>query len=89
MEKKDLSIMIDDVKLDKYISNGGNYTGNIILNYRVIMLPPAIIDYVIVHELCHLIHHNHSKEFYKLITQIMPDWKVRKTNLNKYSLKEV
>ena len=45
------------------------------------------IDYVITHELCHLVHHNHGKDFYALMTTVMPDWKARKKMLNNYSLK--
>ena len=44
------------------------------------------IDYVITHELCHLIHHNHGKEFHSLMTTLLPDWKARKKMLKNYSL---
>ena len=43
------------------------------------------IDYVIVHELCHLIEHNHSKRFYLLLGQMMPDWVRRREQLNEFS----
>jgi len=44
--------------------------------------PEDAIDYVVVHELCHMIHHNHSKEFYKEIEKILPDYKRRKKLLD-------
>ncbi len=44
------------------------------------------IDYVITHELCHLVHHNHGKDFHNLMTTLMPDWKARKKMLKDYSL---
>ncbi|RXI67127.1 hypothetical protein DP121_13145 [Clostridium tetani] len=40
------------------------------------------IDYVVLHELVHLVHFNHSKDFYDLLDDLMPDWKERKRILN-------
>ena len=50
--------------------------GSINLNIDLIKLPEGCIKAVILHELCHLVHMNHSKEFYALMTAEMPDWKV-------------
>lgn len=50
--------------------------GSISLNLDLIKLPKECIKAVILHELCHLVHMNHSKEFYALMTAEMPDWKV-------------
>ena len=50
----------------------------IILNIRLAMAPMAIIEYVIVHELCHLIHHNHSKKFWDLVERMLPDYRSRR-----------
>jgi predicted metal-dependent hydrolase len=60
-------------------------TGNIILNLKLIHLPLECIDYVIVHELCHLKEHNHSKRYYRLLEQILPDWRERRAALNAFS----
>jgi len=52
---------------------------NLNFNIRLIMMPDYVIDYVIVHELCHLIHFNHSKEFWKKVEEIIPNYiEVRK-----------
>ncbi|MFH1781264.1 MAG: M48 family metallopeptidase, partial [Patescibacteria group bacterium] len=52
--------------------------GSIYFNWRVIMAPPLVIDYIIVHEMSHLIHRNHSPKFWKQVELILPDYKVRK-----------
>lgn len=48
--------------------------GKIILNTELMKAPKGCIEYVIVHELCHLVHHNHSAAFFELQTKEMPDW---------------
>lgn len=50
---------------------------NIKLNFRLIMLPHKAIDFVLIHELTHIIEFNHSKEFYKIIQTIMPSYKLQ------------
>lgn len=64
----------------------GSCTPNkkIILNPEIIKAPVKCIDYVVIHELCHLIHHNHSPEFYKLQNKMMPDWEKWKQRLDKF-----
>ena len=57
--------------------------GIITLNKRLIEAPGNCIEYVVMHELCHLIHPNHSKNFYAFLTMLMPDWKERKQYLDK------
>jgi predicted metal-dependent hydrolase len=48
--------------------------GKIILNPELIKAPKGCIEYVIIHELCHLVIHNHSEKFIDLQTREMPDW---------------
>jgi predicted metal-dependent hydrolase len=57
--------------------------GRLVLNRRLIQAATHEIDYVIVHELCHRVHHHHGPEFYKLLTRIMPDWPKRKASLER------
>lgn len=61
--------------------------GNLNFNWRVIQLPPALADYVIVHELCHLQELNHSRRFWDLVARTIPDYKERRKALRAYSLR--
>ena len=53
-------------------------------NYRLAMLPHKVIDYIIIHELSHIIEFNHSAKFYKIIESIMPDYKKQIKSLKTY-----
>ncbi len=55
--------------------------GHICFSWRLMQYPDAAIDYVVVHELAHLRHMNHSKAFYGLVEQYLPDWRQRKALL--------
>ena len=57
--------------------------GVITLNRWLISTPRCCIEYVMLHELCHFIHPNHSVKFYALLSALMPDWKERKKLLNR------
>jgi len=56
--------------------------GNLMLNPHLIKAPKECIDYVILHELCHIEEHNHSEKFWRLLTQVMPNWKEVKAKLD-------
>lgn len=56
--------------------------GAMTLNLTLLRQPLPLIDYVIVHELCHLAHMNHGKRFYALMDGMLPDWKARKRALH-------
>ena len=55
-----------------------NNRGEVSFNYLLMMTPIFVIDYVIVHELCHLTHLNHSKDFWQLVEKYCPDFKTAK-----------
>lgn len=55
--------------------------GKIMLNPELIKAPKRCIEYVAIHELCHLVHPNHTRSFYALQEEIMPDWKKWKGKL--------
>lgn len=55
--------------------------GKIRFNWRIIMAPRSLVDYVVAHELCHLIHRDHSSGFWKLLRTIVPDYYIRRERL--------
>ena len=57
---------------------------NLNFNWRLIMAPPQVLRYVVVHEMCHLKHMNHSKEFWKEVADILPDYQEWKRWLRKH-----
>jgi len=63
------------VKVKYFKSRWGSCTskGDISFNWKIIIAPHRIVDYVVVHELSHLLHHNHSERFWKTVQQIIPD----------------
>lgn len=56
--------------------------GNLILNPHLVKAPRECIDYVILHELCHIAEYNHSERFWRLLTQVMPNWREVKAELD-------
>jgi len=59
--------------------------GNISINLLLGHLPDTLLEYVIIHELCHLVHHNHSRAFWALVAEHLPDHKLRKSELRRYA----
>ena len=59
--------------------------GRIRLNWRLVMLPPALREYVLIHELCHLKEMNHSAAFWKLVGKHCGDYRQRRQQQKKYS----
>ena len=59
-------------------------SGTLSFNYRLIFAPPAILDYVVVHELCHLTHMNHSRDFWNMVESVLPDYKDRRQWLKEH-----
>lgn len=58
--------------------------GKIAISYDLIRLKGIYADYVIAHELCHLVHHNHSENYYQLLTEVYPGWKNVRQELRKF-----
>ncbi len=51
-------------------------------NWRLAMAPQEVIDYVVVHEMCHMVHLNHDRSFWRLVGKIMPDYKEKENWLS-------
>jgi predicted metal-dependent hydrolase len=79
-----IGVIEPQLTIRKMTSRWGSCTesGVITLNLKLIQVPKPYIDYVIVHELCHLVEHNHSHRFYHLLDRMMPDWRTRRERLN-------
>jgi predicted metal-dependent hydrolase len=63
-----------------------NSKGRITINSELIKVNAELMDYVIVHELCHLKHHNHGSEFYLLLQRLVPGYKALRKELRAYHL---
>ena len=51
------------------------------LNVKLVRAARSCIEYVVIHELCHMHHRDHDARFYRLLGRVMPDWKTRKQRL--------
>ncbi|MGK7096792.1 M48 family metallopeptidase [Acinetobacter baumannii] len=73
-----------DIRLMTMRTQWGNCSpsGVLTLNPHLVKAPTICIDYVILHELCHLVEYNHSERFYQLLNQVMPDWSKIKNQLD-------
>ena len=81
---KPLGVKYPLVKIRSMKSRWGScqpQRGIITLNSKMIVAPREAIEYVVLHEFAHFIHPNHSKDFYGLVEDLMPDWKERKAML--------
>lgn len=64
------------IKINSASSRWGSCSrkGNLNFTWRLIMAPLTVVDYVVLHELVHLIHHNHSREYWAVISKLMPNY---------------
>ncbi len=61
-------------------------SGNLNFNYKVALIPAALVDYVVVHELCHLAELNHSPRFWRKMAETIPDYQERRRALREFRL---
>lgn len=80
---ENLEIPFPVVKVTNKKTSWGTCTPkSVVLNLRLCMAPPDIIEYVIAHELCHKLHPNHSPQFWETLRKVLPDYETRKKFLN-------
>jgi predicted metal-dependent hydrolase len=71
-------VQVRDMK-KRWGSGGPN--GAMKFNWRIVMAPSRLIEYVVAHELCHLKHNDHSKDFWRLLERVMPNYERRRIEL--------
>lgn len=82
-----LDIPYPEIRVKDMKTRWGSCSGiaaRINLNMRMMQVPVAYIDYVIIHELCHFIQRNHSKAYYDLLASVLPEWKTLRKELNAF-----
>ncbi len=72
-----IGVHFEDIRIKDQKSRWGSCSskGNLNFNWRIIMAPDAVCDYVVIHELCHLVHMNHSEDFWRLVYIYCPEYK--------------
>jgi predicted metal-dependent hydrolase len=72
---KQLGVVPNSITVRDYKSRWGSCStkGDISFNWRIILAPQKIVDYVVVHELSHMLQHNHSPKYWRLVEKILPD----------------
>jgi hypothetical protein len=81
-------IMEPEIQFRRMRKRWGSLTskGTILFNTELVKAPLQCVDYVIVHELCHLVYPKHDSRYYRLLERIMPDWKRRKERLERVNI---
>lgn len=81
-----LKIRCNNFKICNSKGRWGSCSSNgiVTLNWRVIMVEPQVIDYIIIHELCHLVEMNHSKRFWTLVETFLPNYNQSRQILKEY-----
>jgi len=80
-----MRVKYNEVRFGQQTTRWGSCSGNnnLRFNWRLIHFPLEVIDYVVIHELSHTIHHNHSKNFWQLVEKYCPNWKTQRNFLKR------
>jgi hypothetical protein len=80
-----------DIKVKEQNKRWGSctYKDDLLFNWKIIMMKIDVIDYIVIHEMCHMKYKNHSKDFWILVSNIMPDYKEKEKWLKENSYKIV
>ena len=84
--KKLMKVRYNSFHIKPYRSKLGScsYNGRLAFNLKIITMPRKVIDYILIHELCHLKHFNHSKDFWCLVEKYCPDFENQKKWIKKH-----
>jgi len=88
-EQQNLDSRISRISIRNQKTRWGSCSqkGTISLNWRLIQTPPEVSDYIIIHELMHLMELNHSKRFWKNVQKACPDYKIHETWIRTFGRK--
>lgn len=83
---KIIGVSPTSIRVKEYKSKWGSCSvkGDIAFNWKIIMAPHSVINYLVVHELCHLVEHNHSTKYWKLVEKIMPNHREQRAWLKNF-----
>ena len=85
---REIGVSPGKIKVRTYKRRWGSCSseGDISYNWRIILAPHRIVDYVVIHELCHLRRHDHSKKFWRLVKHYAPDYEHRRAWLKQHAV---
>lgn len=81
-----LGVSYNKIRIGNQTTRWGSCSskGTISYNWKLVLMPEAIMDYVVVHEVCHLKEMNHSSQFWQLVSRVLPDYEQRRAWLKQH-----
>ena len=80
-----MGVDVGEVRYKYLVQRWGScsHAGNLNFNIRIVMAPMSLVEYVVAHELCHLLYRDHSGQFWEALRAVMPDYEARRETLRK------